>query len=290
MLNGFLNLNKQKSMTSQKAVYEVKRILRIEKVDFEKIGHLGTLDPDGEGVLPIAIGRATRLFNYLLDKRKVYYAEFVFGISTDTLDASGLVIEKHDTLVSLSDINRVVPGLVGQIDQMPPSYSAKSINGVKAYTLARQGIMPSLLTKSITIYSIKPIEQLAHNTFSFIIECGGGTYIRSIARDMAFSLGTVGHMRYIKRISSGNFSIENSLTLSEMSNKPISNFILPIDYAIVDFSRYTAPEEARKELTNGIRLKLPDMPSGDFALYIGKQLFGIATDSGSGIVIKSRLV
>ena len=128
MLNGFINVNKEKGMSSAFVVTKLKRILRSRGIAFDKIGHTGTLDPDGEGVLPIALGKATRLFDYTLDKKKVYYTEFVFGKETDTLDESGVVIKECDKVVEISDILSVIPTLKGEIDQIPPLYSAKSVD------------------------------------------------------------------------------------------------------------------------------------------------------------------
>ena len=126
-------------MTSSRVVGKVKGILRANGISGVKVGHTGTLDPDGEGVLPVAVGRATRLFDILSEKTKVYYTEFVFGKTTDTLDASGVVTALSEVVPEKNDILAVIPALIGDIDQIPPAYSAKSVDGRRAYDLAREG-------------------------------------------------------------------------------------------------------------------------------------------------------
>jgi tRNA pseudouridine55 synthase len=217
MINGFLNINKEAGMTSAKVVAKVKAMLREAGERDTKVGHFGTLDPDGEGVLPIGLGRANRLFNAFLDKRKVYTAVFKFGVATDTLDASGEILEEQDVDISEGQIASVLSQHIGKIDQLPPAYSAKMVGGVRAYALARAGKEVKLTPKTVEIFSIRLTARLKKNIYAFRIECGGGTYIRSLARDIAASLGTIGIMTYIRREKSGWFDIADSIMLSELS-------------------------------------------------------------------------
>jgi tRNA pseudouridine55 synthase len=228
MVNGFINLNKESGLTSQKAVLIVKHILKSKGAEFKKIGHLGTLDPDAVGVLPIAVGRATKCFEAFLKKQKTYYAEFLFGKITDTLDMSGVVTEENEKTVKFDEINAVLHKFIGKIEQIPPIYSANSINGVRAYKLARKGETPEMKPKAVEVFNIELLKELEKNVFSLRITCGSGTYIRSLARDIASELQTVGLMRYLKREKSGAFSIENSVTLQYIRENDLNNYIIPL--------------------------------------------------------------
>ena len=274
MLNGFINVNKEKGMSSAFVVTKLKRILRSRGIAFDKIGHTGTLDPDGEGVLPIALGKATRLFDYTLDKKKVYYTEFVFGKEMDTLDESGVVIKECDKVVEISDILSVIPTLKGEIDQIPPLYSAKSVDGRRAYDLAREGQEFTLKPKRITIYEIEYLG-VNNGAYAFRITCSGGTYIRSIARDMAYAMGTLGYMRYIRREASGPFNIERAYTLKELESIDIEQNLIKMEEILVDMPRFDAPKGAERLLDNGVRMLLK-VPDGSFRLYINGELTWIA--------------
>ena len=289
MLNGFINVNKEKGMSSAFVVTKLKRILRSRGIAFDKIGHTGTLDPDGEGVLPIALGKATRLFDYTLDKKKVYYTEFVFGKETDTLDESGVVIKECDKVVEISDILSAIPTLKGEIDQIPPLYSAKSVDGRRAYDLAREGKEFTLKPKRITIYEIEYLG-VNNGAYAFRITCSGGTYIRSIARDMAYAMGTLGYMRYIRREASGPFNIERAYTLNELESIDIEQNLIKMEEILVDMPRFDAPKGAERLLDNGVRMALK-VPDGSFKMYIDDELTWIAekNENDGRIDFKARL-
>lgn len=289
MLNGFINVNKEKGMSSAFVVTKLKRILRSRGIAFDKIGHTGTLDPDGEGVLPIALGKATRLFDYTLDKKKVYYTEFVFGKETDTLDESGVVIKECDKVVEISDILSVIPTLKGEIDQIPPLYSAKSVDGRRAYDLAREGKEFTLKPKRVTIYEIEYLG-VENGAYAFRITCSGGTYIRSIARDMAYAMGTLGYMRYIRREASGPFNIERAYTLKELESIDIEQNLIKMEEILVDMPRFDAPKGAERLLDNGVRMALK-VPDGSFKMYIDDELTWIAekNENDGRIDFKARL-
>lgn len=289
MLNGFINVNKEKGMSSAFVVTKLKRILRSRGIAFDKIGHTGTLDPDGEGVLPIALGKATRLFDYTLDKKKVYYTEFVFGKETDTLDESGVVIKECDKVVEISDILSVIPTLKGEIDQIPPLYSAKSVDGRRAYDLAREGKEFTLKPKRVTIYEIE-FFGVNNGAYAFRITCSGGTYIRSIARDMAYAMGTLGYMRYIRREASGPFNIERAYTLNELESIDIEQNLIKMEEILVDMPRFDAPKGAERLLDNGVRMALK-VPDGSFKMYIDDELTWIAekNENDGRIDFKARL-
>ncbi len=291
MISGFINLYKESGITSQKAVSRLKGILRSQGVDFGKIGHLGTLDPDGEGVLPVAIGRATRLFDYFLHKKKVYYSEFVFGSTTNTLDASGTVTKESATVPAKADILRAIPHFIGKLSQMPPAYSAKSVGGVRAYALARKGETPNLTPKEVDIYSIVLKDELEYGVYSFLIECGGGTYIRAIARDLAKECGTLGYMRYIKRVENGIFSIKDSKKLEELE-QGVLPFIIPLEEVLAIYPRLDVHGKDGERVLNGVPVKLDDMPQeGIFTVFINDMLCGLAEGNADSMLkIKTRLM
>ena len=205
---GFVNVNKPSGLGSSKVVSVLKKHFNIKK-----IGHMGTLDPLAEGVLPIAIGKATRMFDYMLEKNKTYIAQFTFGKTTDTLDSDGQVTETTTIIPTKNKILSILPKLIGRISQIPPQYSAKKVNGKCAYDFARNGEKVELSPKEIEIYDIKLLNQINNTTFEFEIECSGGTYIRSIARDMADLLNSKAYMSKLIRTKSGKFELNNSFTL-----------------------------------------------------------------------------
>lgn len=290
MLNGFINLNKCGGMTSFQALAKLRHFLRASGEEFSKIGHMGTLDPDGEGVLPVALGRATRLFDYLSDKTKVYYTEFVFGQETDTLDASGKVTRAGGRIPDKNMLLNIIPALIGRVDQLPPAYSAKVIGGERAYKLARRGEEITLKPKTVDIGQIELLEELSHGVFSLRITCGGGTYIRSIARDMAAAAGTYAYMRYIRRERSGMFTIDKASTLAQIAEEGILNKLIPLEEVCKAFPRYSAPLALADRILNGVKVYPEGMPDKDFALYIGEKLIGIAANDSGALVIKTRLL
>ncbi len=206
-MNGFINVLKPVGATASDMVVCIKHILH-EK----KIGHLGTLDPGASGVLPVAVGLGTKLFDFLTDKTKKYRAFFTFGKTTDTLDSYGNIVLDNCRIPSANQLQAVLNGFKGEFEQIPPMYSAKSVGGVRAYKLARDGIQVELKPRKIKIYDINLVAQKTDDTFILDITCGGGTYIRSIVRDIADKLNTVGYMSGLIRLQSGCFDIEQAYT------------------------------------------------------------------------------
>ncbi len=209
--NGIIVLNKPTGMSSSLAVQIAKRILKPNK-----IGHLGTLDPLGTGVLLLAVNKATKLFDAYLNKTKTYRAIFAFGKETDTLDSEGEVINKNDVSVTLEQVREIAKHFVGEFDQLPPRYSAKKINGKNAYELARKGEDFELKTRHVVIYSCDVLYKVQDNAFMFEIKCSAGTYVRSICRDIAYKLSTYGTMLAIIRTICGDYTIKDSCTLGDI--------------------------------------------------------------------------
>lgn len=215
-IDGVIVLNKPTGMNSMSAVSRVKHILNVKKA-----GHLGTLDPMASGVLPIAIGKATKLFESHLHDNKIYRAIFKFGIETDTFDSEGKIIKIEDCDITQSQVENILKEMVGTFDQIPPNYSAKKINGKRAYELSRAGQEVVLQPKRITINSFNFISQIDKNVFLFEINCSSGTYVRSICRDLAKALKTVGVMVGLVRLASGQYNIEDSILLDEVTEENI---------------------------------------------------------------------
>ncbi len=185
---GMINMLKPVGLTSSDVVVRVRGILRRHTGEKYKVGHMGTLDPGASGVLPVAIGNATRLFGLLANKTKIYRAIMRFGYSTDTCDSYGIVTEKSEHIPTISELASILPSFVGKINQIPPKYSAISINGKRAYSMARENIDFDIPVRTITINSLEIIEQLDDRTFVIDINCMGGTYIRTLIYDIAKKL------------------------------------------------------------------------------------------------------
>ena len=219
-MNGFINLFKPAGMSSAYLLNGLKRLLK-----GETIGHMGTLDPLASGVLPVAVGKSTRLFDYLLDKKKEYIATVAFGYETDTLDLEGKISVKSDKIPDETEVKAAAKSLTGEIMQIPPAFSAKCVNGKRSYKLARQGIAVELPPKKVAVYSIEVLNK-SGSEYNIKIVCGGGTYIRAIARDLGRLCGSAATMTALSRTASGVFRVENSVTLDELkAAQDISQFI-----------------------------------------------------------------
>ena len=246
-MNGFINLLKTPGITSSTAVSIIKKTYNIKKV-----GHAGTLDPGAAGVLPIMINRATRLFDYLQDENKEYISEFVFGTDTDTLDMQGNVLVHNDVEVTRDLLEKIIPQFLGVIRQRPPKVSAVNINGKKAYKLQRENADFEIPEKEVTISSIDFIRKTDHNSFLLKIECSKGTYIRSLCRDMAKTLGTYGYINYLLRTKSSGFSIQNALSVEALRETPLEKALIPIDAPISHIPRADIKKKHLKKAKNGL--------------------------------------
>lgn len=288
MLNGFINYYKPKGITSNKALCILKHKLIENNID-TKIGHFGTLDPIAEGVLPIALGRATRLFDYSLDKIKRYTAEFRFGINTDTLDSDGNITYCDENVnITEEQIRSVLKEFVGTIKQVPPNYSAKSVGGVKAYKLARSGEEFCLEAKEVTVFSFELTEKVSLNLFRFDITCSAGTYIRSLIRDLAKKLNTCGIMTALIRTQSGFFDINDAVNIESFRIEDIK----PIDIALTDYAVYDVKEYLEKPLFNGVRLRVDDLPDKKyFVVKFAGKLVGIGEkDENNEMYVRTWLI
>lgn len=276
---GVININKPTGYSSSDVVVVVRGMLR--KYFGEKnikVGHLGTLDIGGSGVLPIVFGKATKLFDYLSTSRKKYRAEFVFGKLTDTLDSYGEVLVDNDKSINIDEIKQVLPSFIGVIDQVPPKYSRVSVGGVRGYEAMRRGGDIEMPTKKIEVYSID-ILSFDNNYLVVDVECSGGTYIRSLARDIAEAVGTVAYMSWIIRLETKSLAICDSVTLDELRTD-IGRYIQPIDGLIGDITRVDISDKRR--ILDGIPVSASGI-KGDYLGLIDGKIYGIVRDE-SGVI------
>ena len=256
-------------MTSAQVVATVKKRLGLAKGT--KIGHMGTLDKQAGGVLPIAVGRATRLFEYMLSKRKYYRAEFTFGYMTDSLDSAGEVVARDECTISSAQVRAILPEFLGKIEQVPPLFSAKNVGGRRASDIARSGEEVSLKPCEIEIFRFDLVDNPRENTFVFDIECSAGTYIRSLCRDLAGKLNTVATMTALERTKAGVFEIAHAIPLDAVDETRLE----PAWVVLGDMERIEFDTDAElKVLLNGQRLVL-DKPEGLYAFFVGGDLRGL---------------
>lgn len=263
---GFYNVLKPTGVSSGFVVNKIKRITN------EKVGHLGTLDPSASGVLSIAVGKATKFFDYFLNKDKEYVALAKFGVLTDTLDSDGTVIEKDNVNVSLQDIEKIIPKICGEILQIPPIFSSKNVNGERAYDLARQGKDVVLEPKKVQIYSIKVEKMHQNNLFRLKIHCSSGTYVRSIVRDIAKELGTNATTVCIIRTASGKFKINESVTLDDIAENK-EKYLIKIN-SILNLPEIELEEKQAKDLFSGKEILL-DKDDGEYLSFYKSEEFSV---------------
>jgi len=280
MLHGWIILDKPVGLGSTSAVSAVKRALREAGEPRTKVGHGGTLDPLASGVLPIALGEATKLAGHMLDATKAYDFTCRFGTQTDTLDLEGQVIATSDVRPTLAEIEVILPRFTGPIEQVPPAYSALKVDGERAYDLARKGIEVELKTRSVTVHELKllagtgrwqpqadggglppaasPLHHVTHgppprageDQITLTATVSKGTYIRSLARDIALALGTVGHVTMLRRTRAGPFTLETAISLDKLADaakaRALTRMVLPLAAGLDDIPALpVTPDQAR---------------------------------------------
>ena len=279
-MKGFINLIKPSNVTSAAVVSVVKKKLNTP------CGHMGTLDPMASGVLPIGIGKASRLFQYMLDKKKKYIAEFTFGILTDTLDSTGEIVQTTNVIPSEKQIEENLKFFIGKISQVPPKYSAKCIAGKRGYQLARAGVDFELKPKEVEILDYKLVKKVSENVYRFEIDCKGGTYIRSLARDLGFKCNSLAVMSSLIRAESGFFTLENGISLEEFkSSNDIEKYLIPAEQTVNFEKIYLNDEQARKIL-NGVYENY-GFRDGLYRVYYEKEFLGVGLSTNGALKINS---
>lgn len=279
---GFINADKPSGVTSSAVVNRIKRLTGLP------CGHMGTLDPLASGVLPVGIGNAARLFDYFLSKKKEYIAEFTFGVTSDTLDSTGTLVERGH-VPRAEEIRAVLPDFCGEILQLPPKYSAKNVNGRRGYELARAGVDFELSPKRVQIDEVTLLGAASNkaNAFCFKIRCGGGTYIRSLARDIAERLGTAAVMSGLKRTQSGYFKVEDAVPPNSLTEENIEGFIVPTE-TVLPFEAIVLKGARREKIFDGVPV-LTDYPDGLYKIYRENVFYGIAEVKNGQARTKTKL-
>ena len=265
-------------MTSHDAVFKLRKILGTKK-----IGHGGTLDPDVVGVLPIAVGKATRMVEFMQDEGKIYEGEITLGYSTTTEDSSGEVVSETPVLSPLNEnlVDEAIASLTGPITQIPPMYSAVKVNGRKLYEYARAGQEVERPERQVTIYQFERTSPISYESelarFTFRVKCSKGTYIRTLSVDLGEKLGYAAHMSYLTRTSAAGLQLDDALTLSEIEEKVQAgelDFLHPLEIGTGDLVKvYLTPEQA-EEVRFGRFIEL-EQTEKELAGFEGEKLLAI---------------
>jgi tRNA pseudouridine55 synthase len=270
IVNGWINLDKPADMTSTDALAKVRRMFNAQKA-----GHGGTLDPLATGILPIALGEATKTIPYCQDALKIYRFSIIWGTSRDTDDAEGDIVAQSDIRPANDDILKALPAFTGDIIQMPPKYSAIKVDGQRAYDLARAGEEVELKARPVYIETLEMIENSAESA-SFRALCGKGTYMRSLARDLAVTVGTVGHIADLRREAVGVLSLNNAISLEKLEelrdSARLDDVLLPVETVLDDIPALAVNEREAARLKNGQMLLLVSRPDIERLTAIGLDL------------------
>ena len=278
--SGIILINKPKGISSNAVVNIVKKTLGAKKC-----GHLGTLDLEGEGLLPVTVNHATKLFDYFLDKDKTYEANFQFGVETDTLDTSGKVLKEAGINFSADDLESAVQVFTKKYLQLPPQYSAKKVGGKVAYLEARKGEKVDLKPKEVEIYSFKVLKKISKDIYRFEISCSSGTYIRSLARDLAYYLGTYGSMQCILRTRCGGFYLKDAVTLEELKD---GKFKLISADCVFNYEKLELSDDEFFRIENGQTLQ-KEVLDGKYKLYNSSTFLGIGECYRNSLKLTLRL-
>ena len=256
--SGWIIVNKEVGMTSAMVVNKIKRVLKVKKA-----GHAGTLDPLASGVLPIALGEATKTMSFAMNSNKSYEFDIKWGAATDTDDLEGKIVAESNIRPLKNDIINILPKFTGIIKQKPPAYSAIKINGVRSYKLARNSIISDIPEREVYIKEISLVKYINKDTARLKIECGKGVYVRSLARDMARVLNTHGHVVYLNRLSVGPFFHKDSILLADIANlvdkATISKAIKPISFVLDDIPAIDITSDEAILISRGQKVLLEDL-------------------------------
>ena len=283
-MNGIINFLKPPGMTSNAAV-----VLLRKQCGIQKVGHTGTLDPGACGVLPICVGKATRISAYMMNAQKEYVAEVTFGKRTDTGDSYGEVIETSSGQPpSKEDVIRALQGFLGRIEQDTPAYSAVKVDGKKRYELARKGAELPQQRRQVEIYNIAYLDQTAPDAHRFRVVCGKGTYIRTLCEDVGRALGQCAAMSFLARTQCAGLSIAESVTLDELRNS--AETLLPMELFLGSLPRVEALAQQRSRLFNGVGVSVDSPDVQTARICAGSEFMGIGNVQQGIAKIHTRLV
>lgn len=275
-MNGWIILDKPSGVFSKSAAMRASRLF-----DTKKNGHIGTLDPMASGVLPVAIGAATKMVPFIeefCDRTKEYLFSVRFGVETDTLDTTGTELVRTDIIPTESAVRGVLSKFIGQVSQIPPKFSAIHINGHRAYELARTGAAIEIPSRIVNIESLE-LTEISGDLWNFRMRCAPGTYVRSVARDIAYACGTVATVTMIRRTMTSGFTLKNAHTLDFLENLfnnggDVRKYLAPIDFGLGDIPVLNLGDMAVKLYRNGGFVRV-DNGNGLYRVYSGENFVGI---------------
>lgn len=285
-INGWLVIDKPLEMSSAAVVGKVRWLLKARKA-----GHAGTLDPLATGVLPIGLGEATKTMPFIADASKTYEFTIAFGTATNTDDAEGEVVETSDHIPSKAELEALLPQFSGTIQQAPPAYSAIKVDGKRAYALARGGNEVKLAPRPVYIHHIEIID-FSEGSATLRIDCGKGTYVRSLARDIARAAGSVGHVAMLRRTRVGPFSEKSAISLEKLEDlghsAPAESFVLPVETALADIPALALTGEEAGKIRHGMAIdgsRFPDLANtqGPVLLTLDSQPVALGEARESGV-------
>lgn len=285
-MEGVVNVLKPPGMTSSDVVSEMRHIFSMKRV-----GHTGTLDPGAAGVLPVCLGRATRLFDHLTDKEKEYIAEIAFGVETDTQDSYGAVVRQMPAQVTMASLQAVLGSFTGELLQTVPLYAAVRVNGKPMYKLARAGEAVEQKKRTVTIHALELLSQTAENRFLLRVRCARGTYVRALCSDIGAKLDTCAHLSFLLRTRSSAFTLENAFALHELRALKEKNMlhtaVVSVDDALEGYPAFDFTELSEREerlLLNGAHVDPPNgIPLGKLVkTYLNGRFLGLGARGDGG--------
>ena len=284
---GFLNVYKPQGMSSAAVVGKIKK-----KFNLKKVGHMGTLDPLACGVLPIAVGKATKMFDYFLNKKKTYIVNCEFGYETSSLDLGTEKINETSFVPTLEDVVKATKSFLGKIKQQPPIYSAKKIDGKKAYELARDGKDVVLKDVEVEIFKFDCLNQINNTTFKFEIECSSGTYVRSLIRDLAYKLNTYATVVFLERTKTDFFDATKAIKLDDLlsSNINLENVLIKIEQTFKNIKQVQVDNLQFDKLKNGLIIKTNLSDENNVFIMCDNKLLGVAEIKNKQIKLKTYLL
>ena len=291
-MNGFLCVLKPPGMTSSDVVVRVRRRLPAR----EKVGHAGTLDPEAAGVLPLMVGKAARLFDYMVEKEKTYVAQPKPGYRTDTQDSHGKITGGDGRRTDRASLEAVLPRFIGEIEQVPPMFSALKRDGKKLCDLARQGVDVDVKPRPTQVHAIDVLHEEEDGSFLLEIRCGRGTYIRTLCHDIGLALGCTAHMGMLLRTRSGTFTLDDAHTIEEIdSSQDMASLLVPMDRPLEHLPSVHVDPAAERFVRNGNALNRREISGNPVQgepvrLYLNAQFCGIGRMKGETLRFDAMLL